>query len=155
MENIQQEIEQQGETLQKEIEQTATTETTPIANTGKLNKGIGTKEQDKLGAAKVQILEPRIEPVTVKNKQSEIVECMVKHPSKEDLIKVSQVKYVKNNKIEQSGLWYHEDEDQLIVKNSALAVFLRHVGVGNISELTGKTLLVEPGRDGYLAFKAY
>jgi len=121
----------------------------------RLNRGVGTKESEKLGAAMVTILEPKIVKLTINNKPSEIVECMVKHPGKEDLIKVSQVRFLKGDKVVQSGLWFHEDEDGLIPKNSALAFLLKHVGVENLTDLISKKVTTEPGKDGYLAFKAY
>lgn len=153
----------QDTTTEQKTQETITeqaVEKTPTPVTNELNRGIGTKEGEKLGAAMVSVLEPKLVVVPPKeggknSKESKIIECVVKHPGKEDLIKVSQVRYLKNEKIDQSGLWFHEDEDFLIPKNSALAVLLRHVGVSNISGLIGKSIMTETGKNGFLAFKAY
>jgi len=118
-----------------------------------LEIGIGTKEATTLKPAKVKIASVSIEAVGEKGNKK--VVCEVKHPDKEELIKISAVAYRKANAIENSGTWLNQDEDKLIRKGSALAVFLEVVGVNSIKELEGKDADTELDAKGYLCFKAY
>ncbi len=81
----------------------------------------------------------------------------VKHPDKEDLIKVSSMKFEnqKNQKLEVIGLWYNKDEDGNIRKNSPLAIFMDFAQVKVLSELEGMDLVTALDEKGYLCFKAY
>jgi len=124
-----------------------------MENQEKLDKKIGTKEQEKLKPATVKIEKVKIEEV--EKAKSEKVVCSVKHPDKEELIDVSAVKYEKNGKLVSVGLWYNEDADKLIAKSSALAVLLNFAKVETIRELEGKEILTTEDEKGYLVFKAY
>ena len=119
----------------------------------KLNKKIGTKEQEKLEPANVKIEKVRIEPV--EKAKSEKVVCSVKHPNKEELIEISAVKYEKAGKLVSIGLWYNEDSDKLIAKSSALAILLNFLKVETIKELEGKEVMTTLDDKGYLVIKAY
>ena len=46
---------------------------------------------------------------------------LIQHPDAQDLVALSSVAYLKNKAIKQSALWYNEDEEGNIVKNSAHA----------------------------------
>ena len=123
----------------------------------KIETSIGTKETEKLKSANLKIEAAQIQ--LVKNKKGEevgekaIFSC--KHPDKEDLIEVSKVKYLKGDSIKESATWYNEDEDDKIVKNSALAQFLIFIGASNVKETVGKEIESVSDTDGYLCFKAY
>jgi hypothetical protein len=119
----------------------------------KLDKKIGTKEQEKLKPKVVKIEKGRIEGV--EKAKSEKVICSVKHPDKEELIDVSAVKYEKNGKLVSIGLWYNEDGEGLIMKGSALAVLLKFAEVETVRELENRTIMTAEDDKGYLVFKAY
>ena len=119
----------------------------------KLNKKIGTKEQEKLEPANVKIEKVRIE--LVEKAKSDKVICSVKHPNKEELIEISAVKYEKAGKLVSIGLWYNEDSDKLIVKGSALAILLNFLKVETVKEIEGKEVMTTLDDKGYLVIKAY
>lgn len=123
----------------------------------KLKIGIGTKEATTLKPMKLHILGMRID--TQKDgsgKQiGEKVICICKHPEKEDTIQVSKVRFEKKKKLTDSGLWFKQDEDGNIQKNSALAVFLSYLNARSVSDLEGKFCESVLDEDGYLCFKAY
>lgn len=116
------------------------------------NTGIGNKEVESLKPAKVAIKSANIEEVGDKGNKK--VVCSVKHPDKEEEIKISAVKYAQKDKIKVVGLWVNLDEDKLIRKGSSLATFLVKVGAGNIKELEGKEVDTDLDDKGYLCFKA-
>ena len=120
----------------------------------KLKLGIGTlkSEMKSLQPAKVKIVKVSI--VNVEKAKSDKVQCEVKHPDKEDTIIISSVTYIDNKEIITNGLWFNLDKEDKIQKNSALAFFLKKLGVNTPEELEGKE--VDTELDGkYLSFKAY
>ncbi len=119
----------------------------------KLDKKIGTKEQEKLKPEIVKIEKVKVEEV--EKAKSEKVVCSVKHSSKEELIDISAVKFEKNGKLISVGLWYNEDSDKLIAKNSALAVLMSFVKVETPKQLEGKEIMTTEDDKGYLVFKCY
>jgi len=118
-----------------------------------LEMGIGKKESTTLKPAKVKIASVKIDVVGEKGNKK--VVCQVKHPEKEELINISAVAYRKANSIEISGTWLNKDEDGLIRKGSALAVFLESLSANSIKDLEGKDVDTELDSKGYLCFKAY
>jgi len=122
----------------------------------KLKIGIGTKEAVSLKPAKVKIVNVEILDINPENKKiSDKVSIEVKHPDREDSIHISTVKYLKGDKVTEAGLWYNLDDDNLIRKGSALAVFLEKIGVTNLEELKGKEVETMDTKSGFLCFKAY
>lgn len=120
----------------------------------KLNRSVGNIEPEKkevLIPKKVKIVEVRLRT----SKKGEIVECVSKHPDKEEPIKISSVSILKDKQLKTSGLWYVEDKDGNIQKGSALAVFLQKVGVNTPKELEGKEVDTELDDAKWLCFKAY
>jgi len=115
--------------------------------------GIGTKEQTKLEPKNVKIVNAKVE--SVGDKGAKKLVCLVKHPDKEEPIQISSAKVEKKGKLEIGGLWVNLDEDNLIKKNSSLAVFLKFIGANNIKELEGKEVNTIEDDSGYLAFKTY
>ena len=118
----------------------------------KLNTPIGNKEPEKMKAEDVVVTKVEINEVP---KYGEKVVFTCQHPSREEPLKLSKVKYVKNNKIESSGTWYKEDEDNKIVKVSALATLMGFYQVTNLNEFVNKVIHTELEETGYLAIKAY
>jgi len=118
-----------------------------------LEIGIGTKEATTLKPAQVKIIDVRI--VEVGEKRNKKVVCDVKHPDKEETIKISAVKYEKNKQLEEVGLWINKDEDSLITKGSALAVFMNFLKAETLKDLRDKEILTTEGERGFLCFKIY
>lgn len=119
-----------------------------------LEIGIGDKEVEMLEPETVEIVKVEIQEVG--EKKNEKVVCSVKHPKKEEPIKISSVKYeTVKGKLETSGLWLNKDEDKKIRKKSALAIFLQHKGCKTLKDLTHKKVDTTNDERGYLCFKAY
>ncbi len=121
-----------------------------------LEKKIGNKEMEILKPKKVQILGLKIDPITKDGKEvGKKLTCLCKHPNREDLVNISQVKYLKGDAVKHSGLWINFDEDENLQKGSALVVFLNFMNVKNIKELEGKEAETDLDKSNYLCFKAY
>jgi len=118
-----------------------------------LQTGIGTKETTTLKPAEVSILDVNIK--TVGAKGSHMLECFCSHPEKKDGIKISSVKWENKGKLEVTGLWLNKDEDGMLRKNSAIALFLQSNKADTAEGLVGKTINTVLDDKGYLAFKNY
>lgn len=115
---------------------------------------IGNIEQEAqiLKPTKVKIVKPEI--VDVEKAKAKKIACEVKHPDREETIKISSVAYLLGKQVVVKGLWFNKDKDGNIQKGSALAIFLDKIGAKNVKELEGKE--AETDLDGnYLCFKAY
>lgn len=118
------------------------------------NIGIGTKEQKKLEPATVEV--QNVSVVTVGEKGAKKVEAQVKHPQSELPVMISAAKVEMNKgQLTTSGLWFNQDDDGLIRKNSALAKFLSHLGCASVGELKGRSIPTMEDDNGYLVFKGY
>ena len=119
-----------------------------------LEMGIGTKEAVTLKPAKVKIVSVRIEEVGEK-KNKKLV-CTCKHPDREETIDISSVKFEgKGNKLVVIGLWINKDEDDLIRKGSALAIFMNHIAAQTPKDIAGRECDTTEDDKGYLCIKAY
>jgi len=119
-----------------------------------LETGIGTIEPERqtLEAKKVKIV--NVDIVDVEKAKSKKIQCEVKHPDKEETIKISSIAYLLDKQIVNKGLWFNRDKDKNIQKGSALSVFLQKTDSKNIKELIDKELETE--LDGnFLCFKCY
>jgi len=121
--------------------------------TEELEVGIGDEEAVTLKPEKVEIIAVAIETVGEKQAKKLVVSC--KHPAREELIKISSVKWENKKQLETSGLWYNLDTQKKIRKGSALANFLQHNGATTISNLAGKKVDTSTDDKGYLCFRAY
>lgn len=139
----------------KKMETTETKETENKEASKDIEIGIGTKEVTSLKPAEVVIISVEIESVGTNNAKKLICSC--KHPDKQENINISSVKWenTKKGKLEVAGLWVNKDEDGLLRKGSALAVFITANGATKPSELVGKKLSTILDENGYLAFKNY
>jgi hypothetical protein len=129
-------------------------ENTMLETQAELNIGLGTTEPSKGGLkpAKVKIVATLVEP-TGKAKK---VSFIVKHPAKEETIKLSSVCYLNGKVVSIVGTWLNLDDKGLIAKGSGLYVLLSKLGASNIAEAAGKEIDTELDDDGkYLVFKAY
>src|SRR3990167_1942844 len=115
----------------------------------------GTKEMITLKPEKVKIVKVEVQDVDIKGKKNSKLSCTVKHPAKEEVIQLSAVKYEKANKLQVTGLWVNLDEDSKIRKGSALADFMKFLGVNTPSDLVGKEVMTTNDDKGYLCFKCY
>lgn len=124
-----------------------------------LDKTVGTKEQKKLEAKDVKVIDISIQDQFKKGEKEPVGKMavfMCQHPDKTELIKISKVKYFKTeDKLAESGLWYNEDEDGLIVKGSALAKTISHYSKESLNKFIGTNLKTVPNAEGYLLIKAY
>lgn len=119
-----------------------------------LKIGIGNEEaQTQLKPENVKILSVKIDEVG--QKKSKKLICMCKHPTKEEPIHISEVKYEVKGKLETSGLWFNKDSKGLLKKGSALAIFLQAQGCKIAEELINKEISTTTDDKGYLCFKAY
>jgi len=139
--------------------ETETEITTNIENTETAKEkdqvGIGTKDTETLSAKPITVVGHRIEDVMKEEKKiGEKVVLISKHPDREDNIEISQVKYLKGDKLTSSGMWYNLDADKMIPKQSALAEAMRKYECNMIADFDGKTIATD--LDGkYLVIKAY
>ena len=119
-----------------------------------LDKGIGTQEPEKkevLNPVKVKIVEVR----TRDTKKGRILECVAKHPDKEENIHISSVAWLREKQVVNSGLWITLDKEGNIQKGSALAVFMNKFGASTPKELEDKEVDTELDEAKWLCFKAY
>lgn len=123
-----------------------------MENQNELNIGLGTKEPIKAGLkpAKVKIVSVSVEPTAKARK----IVFAVKHPDKEETIKISSVSFLDGREVKVVGTWLNLDSEGLIQKGSGLYVLLSKLGVSNIQEAVNKEIDTELD-DKYLCFKAY
>jgi len=119
-----------------------------------LNKGIGNippEKKETLKPKKVKIVNVSLRDTS----KGKIVTCEVKHPDKEENIKISSASYVRDKQITSSGLWMTLDKEENIQQGSALATFMTKLQVNNLKELEGKEAETELDDKQWLCFKAY
>lgn len=123
----------------------------------KLEKQIGTKETVKLQPGSFAVVSVAVENVKKKTGEAvgEKVVLSIKHPDAQDLVALSSTLYLKNRSVKQSALWYQEDSDKNIPKNSALAETMRFYKVSTLKGFKDMTIMTELDDKGYLAVKAY
>lgn len=119
-----------------------------------LETGLGTQEptRSSLKPAKVKIVSITIEPTTKAKK----VAFVVKHPDKEETIKLSSVAYLDGREVKVVGTWYNLDSENKIQKGSGLYVLLSKLNAKNLNEALNKEMETElDENEKYLCFKAY
>jgi len=126
-------------------------------NDDRMSKYVGTLEPKKLQPVKVKVVSAKIEVQKKKSGEviGDILNLYCKHPENEELIKISKVKFEKDGKLKESGLWYNEDSEKNIMKGSALAILLGHYGCANVSAIEVLELDTVANEQGYLIIKAY
>ena len=84
------------------------------------------------------------------------VVLVVSHPDRQEkLIEMSNVKYLKNDQLAESALWYNIDDSGKLAFKSALAVTLRFFHAKTIKDLIGISIPTIIDANGYLIIKAY
>jgi len=119
-----------------------------------LENEIGTKELQiqTLQPAKVEIR--NVEITQVQNTKNKIVDCEVKHPDREETIKISSVSLIIDKQIVTKGLWYNLDDEGKIQKDSILARFLVKNDCKKLKDLITKEVETELNGN-WLVFKSY
>ncbi|MFX0142036.1 MAG: hypothetical protein ACFFDN_50835 [Candidatus Hodarchaeota archaeon] len=122
-------------------------------NIGQLEVGTIEEEREKLEPKKVKIVSWSKKPV--EKAHGDKIEFEVKHPDKEESIKISGVSFLSNKKVITVGTWFNLDKENKIQKNSALAILLSRFEVKNLDETKEKEIDTEKDESGFLVFKAY
>lgn len=128
-------------------------ENAKVNETDDMNLGIGNEEATALKPAKVKI--ERVEIKKVGEKNHEKLNCICKHPDKDETLQLSTIKYESKGKLQATTLWFNKDSKGLIQKGSALATFLNYMDVKAIREIVGKEVDTVLDDKGYLCFKIY
>lgn len=126
-------------------------------------KGIGNKEaKTSLDPKPVVVMGKLAESVMgkagTKNAGKEVgkkLTLIVKHPDKEETIKISEIKFVSGETVKTSTIWINLDEDGNIQKGSTLAILLDKYQVSNVNALEGKTLQTDLDANKFLAIKCF
>lgn len=126
------------------------------------NKKVGTKEKTSLSAKPVKVVGLAVESVKGKkgtDKQDKEVGkkliLIVKHPDREETIKLSELKIQKGDSLKVSTIWVNIDEDNNIAKGSLLDSLMDFYKVTTLRELEGKEIQTILDNLGYLCVKAY
>jgi len=126
-----------------------------------LKSGIGNldRKSNALKPAKVTITGVLVKD-TKKNgdtMETPLIEFMVKHPDAEDLIKISKVKQLINDKVSCNSTWLTFDADDNIQKDMPLSRLMNFLDVKTLEELSGKEIetLEESESVHFLTLKAY
>jgi len=120
------------------------------------NIGIG-KEQPPIEAKKVVINGYEVRAVKDRDGKEigDKLVLKVKHPDVPAEMEISKVKYEKNKKIVESGLWITKDKDGNFPYLSAMAHLLKFYNCSNISKLKDKEIDTTADENGYIIAKAY
>jgi len=126
-------------------------------NYGKI--GIGTKENAKLKPSKVKIVGVEIQTKTKEGivMKSPLAHILVKHPDREEHVKLSKIKIERNGKLDVVSLWVSLDDDGLFQKSSAITSLLNFLKCFNLDDIVGKDIetIEQSKEDTYLCLKAY
>ncbi len=125
-----------------------------------LNKSVGTKELPKLEPKEVEIQGLRIDPKKKKGTEQKIGDILVllcKHPDKEEIMEITQVKILKGDNLKVVGLWITEDEEGKLQKGSACDSLLKITGLSTLGQLEGTKVqtVVQSDNNPYLCIKGY
>lgn len=114
--------------------------------------GLGTKEPEKtkLEAKMVSIVSVSLEST---NKAKKVV-FEVRHPDREETIRISSVMTIRDKKLEKVGTWLNLDSEGKIQKYSGLYTLLQKIGCPTLQDCVGRVVDTEEF-DGFLVFKAY
>ncbi len=120
-----------------------------------MNKKVGNKDIPRLEAKDVEVQGTVVRQVG--DKKQNILVLMCKHPDKEEVVELTKIRVLRNDKAKAIGLWVTQDEDGNIQKGSGIAELLSVAKVETVSELTGVNLpTIEEGKESsYLCIKGY
>lgn len=124
-----------------------------------LEKPIGTIEQTKLQPKPLKIVSVVIKTKTKEDKEMKtpLAIFMCKHPDSEELIKISKVKSIKEDKVSVVSTWVQLDKDENIQKSSAVDMVLTKLNCKNLAETYSKEIdsVFESDSSPYLCLKLY
>jgi len=126
-----------------------------------LDKKIGDNEVPKntVDPAKVAIVKITIKKTNKEGKKMDtpLVEFHVKHPDKDDLLKITKVKYADGENLKVVGFWVQIDPDGNFYKGSAVEKILSKLECDTLASTVGKEIdTIEESKDSpYLCLKAY
>ncbi len=126
-----------------------------------LDAKIGDKEVPKntVSPAKVTIVSVTIKKENKEGKKMDtpLAEFHVKHPDKDETLKITKVKYLDGENLKAVGFWVQIDPDGNFYKGSAVEIILSKLGCETLSETIGKEIdTIEESKDSpYLCLKAY
>ena len=132
-----------------------------MENTEIIKKKVGNVEQPRstVSPAVVKIASVLLKTKDKNDKEmtTPLVQFMVKHPDKDELITISKVKYIDGDKAVAKGFWVQTDDDDNFYKGSAIDLILKKLGVETLEETYGKDIdTIEESKDSsYLCLKAY
>ena len=126
-------------------------------NIGMLEVGTIDEKKELLEPNKVKIVD--WEKKFIEKAHGDKIEFVVKHPDKEEPIRISAVSFLRGKQVITSGTWFNLDSEGKIKKASSLSIFINSLGAKNLNDTIGKEVETEAsGIDGnskYLVFKAY
>ncbi len=136
------------------------TNQTQESSTDVLNTTVGDNEGSQaLECKPVEIKEVVIQTENKEGKKMDnsLVNIMCKHPDKEELIKLTQVKRVNGDKMINTALFVTVDNDGKFMKDSGIAYLLSFMKVSALKELEGKMMdtVKESETSKYMALKCY
>ena len=126
-----------------------------------LDAKVGDKEVPKNTVSPKKVT---IASVTIKKENKEgkkmdtpLAEFHVKHPDKDDLLKITKVKCLIDDNLKAVGFWIQIDPDGNFYKGSAVEIILKKLGCESLADTIGKEIdTVEESKDSpYLCLKAY
>ena len=119
---------------------------------------VGTEDAQKLEAKDVKIVSQQKVTIESKKKVGTTYEKIVfscKHPDREELLEISDAKYIQADQVVNRATWYMLDSKGGVQKNSALAALMVMYSAKTLGELVGKTVKTAVDEKGYLCLKAY
>lgn len=125
-----------------------------------LNATVGQNEGSKaLECKPVQIKDIVIQTVNKEGKTMDnpLVQLLCKHPDKEDLIKLTQIKRLIGEKLANTALFVSVDDDGQFMKDSGVACLLKFNNKSTLKELEGIMMdtVKESETSKYMALKCY
>lgn len=126
-----------------------------------LNKKVGNIEPERktLDSAIVKIESVLIQ--TTKHDGSKmtipLVNILVKHPGREELIKIAKIKRLDKDKIITQSLWLNLDADENIQKDSGVDRIMKYLKIETLTEAEGKSIdtIEESEESSFLCLKLY
>ena len=126
-----------------------------------LDAKIGDNEVPKntVSPAKVTIVSVTIKKENKEGKKMDtpLAEFHVKHPDKDETLKITKVKYLDGENLKAVGFWVQIDPEGNFYKGSAVEIILSKLGCETLAETIGKEIdTIEESKDSpYLCLKAY
>jgi len=109
--------------------------------------------------AKVTIASVTIKTTNKEGKKMDtpLAEFHVKHPDKEECLKITKVKFLDGETLKTVGFWVQIDPDGNFYKGSSVERILSKLGCETLADTVGKEIdTVEESKDSpYLCLKAY